>query len=182
MHDVFEEWLTEFQDQTDTAAASEEFQQWLDTQSQFHDYSIRNTILIRIQRLDATKVAGYRTWQTKFDRQVKKGESAIWIWAPIVARQCPDCGNSPTYCASSSCSYDETPPSEWTKGVVGFRPVPVFDIAQTEGEPLPELETSVHGDATRLVPALLGAAPTLDVRATLVSSENWRHGSANGVC
>lgn len=182
MCDVFEEWLTDLQSQTDAAVASEQFQQWLDTRSRFHDYSVRNTILIRAQRPNATKVAGYRTWQTTFDRQVKKGESAIWIWAPIHARKCPECGNSPTYCAESACSYDETPPHEWPKGIVGFRPVPVFDIAQTTGEPLPELETTIHGDVTDLVPALLDAATTLDIEASLVHPTDWNHGETHGIC
>ncbi|WP_458190768.1 DUF955 domain-containing protein [Haladaptatus sp. NG-WS-4] len=182
MCDVFEEWLSDLQSQTDAAAASETFQQWLDIQSKFYDYSVRNTILIRSQRPDATKVAGYRTWQTHFERQVKKGESAIWIWAPIHAKKCPECGNSPTYCAESDCSYDETPPAEWSKGLVGFRPVPVFDIAQTEGEPLPELETTIYGEGEHLVSALLDAATTLDIDASLVNPAEWNHGTALGIC
>jgi hypothetical protein len=46
---------------------------------------------------EAAKVAGYQTWKEEFDRQVKEGEEAIWIWAPIITNKCPDCGNSPSY-------------------------------------------------------------------------------------
>ncbi|ELY38847.1 LtrC-like protein [Natronorubrum tibetense GA33] len=72
---------------------------------------------------------------------MSKGEKAIWIWAPIIAKKCPKCGNSSSYHERSDCEYDETEPDEWNKGLVGFRPAPVFDISQTKGESLPELET-----------------------------------------
>jgi len=131
-----------------TLAASEEFQEWLDVQSHFHDYSHRNSLLIKLQCSEATKVAGYRTWQEEFDRHVREGEQAIWIWAPIIAKQCPDCGNSPSYHENSDCEYDETPPEEWSKGLVGFKPTAVFDVSQTEGEPLPDLDTEAVGEST----------------------------------
>jgi len=120
-----------------TRRPSAEFQEWLDVQSRFHDYSYRNTLLIKRQCPEATRVAGYRTWQEEFDRHVTEGESAIWIWAPIITNQCPECENSPSYHKSSDCEYDETP-EEWSEGLVGFKPAPVFDISQTEGEPLPD--------------------------------------------
>jgi len=90
----------------DDAQASAEFQEWLDVQSRFHEYSYRNTLLIKRQYPDATKVAGYRTWQEEFDRHVQEGESAIWIWAPIITKQCPECENSPSFHEDSDCDYD----------------------------------------------------------------------------
>ncbi len=60
----------------------------------------------------ATQVAGYNTWRDEFDRYVKEGEQAIWIWAPIITKQCPECENSPSYHEQSDCEYDETPPGE----------------------------------------------------------------------
>ena len=182
MHDTVERWLADLQEATDRAAASEQFRTWLDTQRRFHDYSMRNTLLIRLQRPDATNVAGYRTWQTEFDRQVQEGESAIWIWAPIVARQCPECGNAPSYHGESDCEYEASAFETWSKGVVGFRPVAVFDVSQTEGEPLPELETDVYGEADDLVPAALAAAEPLGVSVELVAAEAWSYGDAKGVC
>jgi hypothetical protein len=115
--------------------------EWLEVQSHFHDYSYRNTLLIKQQGPKATKVAGYRTWQEEFDLHVREGESTIWIWAPIITKQCPECENSPSHHEDSNCDYDETPPEESSEGLVGFTPAPVFDISQTEGEPLPELDT-----------------------------------------
>ncbi|WP_306061849.1 ArdC-like ssDNA-binding domain-containing protein [Natronococcus wangiae] len=182
MNETIENWVDDLVDLVDEAAASEEFKAWLDVQSHFHDYSYRNTLLIKHQYPHATRVAGYNTWRNEFDRHVREGESAIWIWAPIITKQCPECGNSPSYHENSSCEYDETPPEEWSKGLVGFKPTAVFDISQTEGEPLPALETEATGDADNLVPALLESAEQLDVDAQIVSSEEWRYGKAKGVC
>ncbi|WP_438266783.1 ImmA/IrrE family metallo-endopeptidase [Haloarchaeobius salinus] len=184
MHDSLEAWVEQFAELSDEASASAELQEWLDVQSRFHDYSYRNTLLIKHQCPEATKIAGYNTWRNEFDRYVSKGESAIWIWAPIIAKRCPGCGNSPSYHEKSDCEYDETPPDEWDRGLVGFKPVPVFDVSQTEDEPLPELDTEARGDGSEgeLLDALVDAAPELGVRVNLVSPEEWSHGSAAGVC
>nr|WP_267644090.1 DUF955 domain-containing protein [Haloarchaeobius amylolyticus] len=185
MHDSLEAWVDQFAELSDEARASAELQEWLEVQSHFHDYSYRNTLLIKHQCPHATNVAGYNTWVNEFDRHVQEGESAIWIWAPIITSKCPGCGNSPSYHDSSDCEYDETPPDEWDDGLVGFKPVPVFDVSQTDGEPLPQLETEAQGDGggeAELLDALLRAAPELGVRATIVPPENWEHGSADGVC
>jgi hypothetical protein len=64
-----------------------------------------------------------------------EGESAIWIWVPIITKQCPECENLPSYHQDSDCACDETLPEEWSEGLVGFKPAPVFDVSQTEGEP-----------------------------------------------
>jgi hypothetical protein len=182
MHSTIETWIEELSGLVDEAQASEEFQAWLDVQSRFHDYSYRNTLLIKQQCPEATQVAGYRTWQEKFDRHVNEGESAVWIWAPIITKRCPACENSPSYHEKSDCEYDETPSDEWSEGLVGFRPVPVFDVSQTEGEPLPELETEATGEAEVLVSALLEAADELDLDVRIVDPEDWDHGKARGVC
>jgi hypothetical protein len=182
MHQAIDQWLSELVDAVDEARASDQFQRWLDVQSRFHDYSHRNTLLITLQCPDATKVAGYRTWQEEFDRHVVEGASAIWIWAPIISRQCPECENSPSYHKDSDCEYDETPPDEWREGVVGFKPVPVFDVSQTEGEPLPELETAATGEADELLSALLAASDEVGVTVDVVSADAWPHGDADGVC
>jgi len=182
MREQLDAWIEDLAELTDEAQASEQFQQWLDVQSKFHDYSARNTLLIKMQCPEATKVAGYQTWKDEFDRQVQQGEEAIWIWAPIITDKCPECGNSPSYHERVDCEYDETEPEEWSRGLVGFRPTSVFDISQTEGEPLPELETEVHGDPDGLVDALLSASEEIDVDARIVDPADWEHGDARGVC
>jgi len=182
MHATVERWTKEIASAAADARESETFERWLDAQAAFHDYSDRNSMLIRAQCPEATRVAGYRTWQDEFDRQVQEGESAIWIWAPIITTRCPECENSPSYHADSDCDYDETDPEEWDEGLVGFRPAPVFDVSQTEGEPLPELETAAHGEADALFDAALGAADSLEVDVTVFPERDWSHGDAKGVC
>jgi len=176
MNSTIEQWIDELVAGVDDAQASEEFQEWLDVQSRFHDYSYRNTLLIKRQYPEASRVAGYRTWQEEFDRHVTEGESAIWIWAPIITKQCPECENSPSYHENSDCDYDETPPEEWSKGLVGFRPASVFDISQTDGEPLPDLDTEATGDAGDLVSQLTDAADEIGVTVRIVPAEEWTHG------
>jgi len=108
--------------------ASEEFQEWLDVQSRFHNYSHRNTLLIKLQYPEATKVTGYKRGETT-SIGVQEGEQAIWIWAPIITKRCPECENSPSYHEKVGCEYNETSPDEWSKGLVGFKPAPVFDVS-----------------------------------------------------
>jgi hypothetical protein len=175
-------WLRELREEVGEARATEQFQGWLDVQAAFHDYSYRNSLLIERQYPQATRVAGYRTWQDEFDRQVQDGESAIWIWAPIITQRCPACENGERYHEQSDCDYDDTPPEAWAEGLVGFKPVPVFDISQTEGEPLPDLDTAATGDPGDLVSRLLDAADQLGVSAQVRSPTAWPHGEATGIC
>ena len=105
--------------ETEQAATSEALLNYLRFSAAFHEYSLHNTLLIFSQRPDATRVAGYRKWQ-RLGRQVKKGSKAIWILAPIIGRVTDDDDDERT-----------------AKVVTRFRSVPVFDIADTEGEPLP---------------------------------------------
>ncbi|QPV61581.1 DUF955 domain-containing protein [Halosimplex litoreum] len=182
MHSAIDEWIDDLVAAVDEARASQQFQEWLDVQQRFHDYSYRNTLLIKQQCPEATKVAGYRTWQEEFDRHVKEGESAIWIWAPIITTRCPECENAPSYHEQIDCEYDETPPEEWSNGLVGFTPASVFDITQTEGQPLPELETEATGSAGDLVGRLVDIADAVGVSIRVVSDAAWSHGNADGVC
>ncbi|MDS0300888.1 ImmA/IrrE family metallo-endopeptidase [Halogeometricum sp. S1BR25-6] len=182
MHSTIEQWVEELVDDVDAAQASDEFQEWLDVQSRFHDYSHRNTLLIKLQCPEATKVAGFNTWRNEFDRYVQEGESAVWIWAPIITKRCPECENAPSYHESSDCEYDETPPDEWSKGLVGFKPAAVFDVSQTEGEPLPELGTAATGNADDLVPRLTEIREELGVTVRIIDGDEWKYGDAKGVC
>jgi hypothetical protein len=176
-----DELLTDARD----AVASDQFQRWLDAQSQFTDYSVRNTLLIRAQMPDATHVAGYNTWQD-LGRQVQEGESAIWIWSPIIAKQCPSCGNAPSYHERDhvDCTgHEDGNPDEWRRGAVGFKPTSVFDISQTDGKPLPDLDTETVGDSDGLVDDILAAADRLDLDASVVPPDDWDHpDSWRGAC
>lgn len=181
MRGLVADWIDDLLDAIGTARASAQFQRWLDAQAQFHDYSYRNALLITRQYPGATKVAGYRTWQEEFDRHVTEGASAIWIWAPITAPACPDCGDSASYRDHDDCTSD-TPPDEWAVDVVGYKPVPVFDVSQTAGEPLPTLETAATGGDRVLLERVRAAHDPLDVEVDLVAPGAWRHGQARGIC
>jgi hypothetical protein len=100
---------------------SDEFKRYLSFVSSFHDYSWGNIMLIASQMPEATLVAGYRAWQRK-GRQVRKGERSLAILAPLVGKVENDDG-------------DKVP------HVFGFRAASVFDILQTDGDPLPEAPT-----------------------------------------
>jgi hypothetical protein len=182
MSGAIDDWLDQLREGVEDAETNEQFQQWLDVLSRFHEYSTQSQLLIALQRPDATRVAGFNTWREEFDRTVQKGEQAIWIWAPIMAKQCPDCGNSPSYCTDSACEGSEVPTDEWERGVVAFKPVPVFDVSQTEGEPLPEVEMAASGDTSALHPALVAVAQEKGYDYSLVPEAEWSHGSATGVC
>jgi len=182
MSGAIDDWLDQLREGVADTRTNEQFQQWLDVLSRFHEYSTQNQLLIAFQRPDATRVAGFNTWREEFDRTVQKGEQAIWIWAPIMAKQCPKCGNSPSYCADSACEGSEVPTDEWERGVVAFKPVPVFDVSQTEGEPLPEVDMAARGDASTLAPTLAAVAQEKGYDYSFVPKAEWSHGSARGVC
>jgi antirestriction protein ArdC len=91
---------------------------------------------------------------------------------------CPSCGE---FVQGHGECREETPTEEWPQTVVGFRSVAVFDISQTEGEPLPELEREAHGDADWLLGALQQIADDWDIAVGIVAEEAWSHGSAWGV-
>jgi hypothetical protein len=74
------------------------------------------------------------------------------------------------------------PTDEWERGVVAFKPVPVFDVSQTEGEPLPEVDIAASGDASALAPALAAVAQEKEYDYSIVPESEWSHGSARGVC
>jgi len=110
---------------------SENYQNYLRTMSKFHHYSFNNTLLIALQKPDATLVAGYGAWQQKFHRQVKKGEHGITVIAPVPVKEKDLKDRDP---ADPALSGDQD-----EKIHMFFRPATVFDISQTEGEPLPSI-------------------------------------------
>ena len=99
---------------------SDKYQEYLKFMSKFYNYSVNNIILIMMQKPDASLVAGYRAWQTKFNRQVRKGEKGITILAPCTHKRVKEVDG------------EETEVS-WTS----FRATKVFDISQTDGEDIP---------------------------------------------
>ncbi|PSR35783.1 MAG: hypothetical protein C7B44_12430 [Sulfobacillus thermosulfidooxidans] len=145
------------------------WRQWATTLSRFHRYSLQNTILIALQRPDATYVAGYKQWQ-KLGRWVKKGEKGLTIFAPILRRAQPD-ESAPTD-PPSATDAPAAPPSP-SPTVVGFRAVTVFDVSQTDGTPLtiptPQCLTATEGAELRnlLITHVIGVPVQFQSRAQL---------------
>ena len=112
---------------------SDAYRAYLDTMAKFHRYSFGNTILIWLQRPDASLVAGYNDWKKKHHRHVKEHEKGIKILAPIVSkRKKSEDAESGQNADQQQDEKDEMPPVVST-----FKVVTVFDVSQTEGEPLP---------------------------------------------
>ena len=146
---------------------SQDWQQALAVAARFHDYSFANTQLIWLQAaargFRPSRVAGYRTWQD-LGRQVRRGERGIPILAPVTRK------------VEAADKAEE----EQERRVVGFRAVHVFDISQTDGDPLPEVRTALlKGD----LPAHWGKVTELITSAgfTLEVADTDRLGEANGI-
>ena len=126
---------------------SDKYAEYLRTMSKFHSYSVRNTILIHMQRPDATAVAGFNAWKNKFQRHVKKGEKGITILAPtpfkkkIEEKKLDPVTQAPMVDANGNIIMEEEEIE-----IPLFRPVKVFDVSQTEGKPLPQLSSPLTGD------------------------------------
>jgi Zn-dependent peptidase ImmA (M78 family) len=144
---------------------SEGYQTYLRTMAHFHTYSINNSILIWMQRPDATLVAGYQAWKTQFNRNVRKGEKAIKIIAPIRRKKMYP------VIIDNELVEDEGPK------IIGWRAVPVFDIRQTYGDELPfymsDVLPGMVNDFARFEEALILACP---VPVSFMHIDSGAHG------
>ncbi|MCT3553505.1 ArdC-like ssDNA-binding domain-containing protein [Lentilactobacillus buchneri] len=111
---------------------SDRFKQYLNTLAKFHHYSARNIDLIYAQNPQATQVAGFKQWQTAFNRTVNRGAKAIRIAAPIIKKLTP----------AEQKRFNTTD----ERAIVGYRYLPVFDVAQTSGEPVLSAKDFVKGN------------------------------------
>lgn len=122
---------------------SEMYTKYLLTMSKFHNYSFNNTLLIAMQRPDATLVAGYNAWKNKFNRYVKKGEKGIQIIAPAPVKEREEREKIDKDAGLTVLNESGEPEIEVVERVIPrFRVTTVFDYAQTDGEPLPTLEVN----------------------------------------
>lgn len=146
---------------TDQVAVSAAIQNYLTAVAKFHDYSFLNSLLIVWSRPTATHVAGYNAWVSKFHRYVKRGEKGIPILAPIVIDRVkgdPDSGKA-----------------------VWFKVVYVFDVAQTEGEPLPpEPDWKTPERLAWLETQLLAFAAANNIKVEIVNDLAGAEGVSSG--
>ena len=126
---------------------SEKYMRYLSVMSRFHRYSVNNTMLIYMQKPDATLVAGYNKWKDQFERHVKKGEHGITIIAPIpYKKKIEEQKLDPDTKAPILDKDGKIVTEEKEIEIPMFRPVKVFDVSQTDGKPLPELASSLSGN------------------------------------
>ena len=119
---------------------SDSYRNYLSTMSKFHNYSFNNTLLIAMQKPDATLVAGYKAWQKNFERHVNKGEKAIRILAPAPYKIKEERDKIDPVTQEILLDKDGNPKKEEVEITIpAFRAVSVFDVAQTDGKPIPEL-------------------------------------------
>lgn len=120
---------------------SERYTEYLNTMSKFHNYSFNNTLLITMQKPEATLVAGYQAWQKKFNRHVKRGEKGIQIIAPAPIREKQEIEKIDPVTKEPVIGEDGQPETEIVEMVIPrFRVTTVFDVSQTEGEPIADLD------------------------------------------
>ena len=156
--------------------SSEKYKDYIRAMSKFPSYSTNNCILIASQCPQASLVCGFHKWQTVFNRTVNKGEHGIMIMAPIRGKSQVE---EELFDENNHLIRDENgnPKTELvTREYQTFRPVYVFDVSQTSGDPIPSLATKLTGDVTSfdsLKEALIAISPVP------VSIEPVQ-GSANG--
>ena len=126
---------------------SDKYAEYLRTMSRFHRYSVNNTMLIYMQKPDATLVAGFNKWRDQFERNVMKGERGIKIIAPTPFKKKieqekldPDT-KMPMLDAEGKVIIEEKEIK-----IPMFKPVTVFDVSQTDGKPLPQLASDLSGN------------------------------------
>lgn len=119
---------------------SEKYAEYLRVMSQFHHYSFNNILLIAMQKPDATLVAGYHAWEKKFNRHVMKGEKGIQIIAPAPFKEKQEQEKVDPETGEVLLREDGQPETEEVTIVIPrFKVSTVFDLSQTDGDPLPEL-------------------------------------------
>ncbi len=120
---------------------SESYKNYLSTMSKFHNYSFNNTLLIAMQKPEASLVAGYKAWQKNFERHVNKGEKAIRILAPAPYKIKEERDKIDPVTQEIILDRDGNPQKEEVEITIpAFRAVSVFDVSQTDGKPIPQLE------------------------------------------
>ena len=129
---------------------SERYKAYLDFMGKFYNYSVNNSILIWMQKPEASLVAGYQTWQKKFKRQVRKGEKGITILAPCPHKFKKEVEDENGNLVEKEIQY------------TSFRATTVFDISQTDGDEVPTLCNDLTGEVENyeeLLNALKALAP-----------------------
>lgn len=153
---------------------SDRYAKYLRTMAQFHRYSLGNTMLIYLQKPEATLVAGFDKWKDRFSRNVKKGEKGIRIIAPVPYKKTVEQEKLDPVTGMPLLDADgQAITEEKVIRVPRFKPVTVFDVSQTYGKPLPELVSDLTGSVQGydvLMEALRRSSPVPITLRTMASN------------
>lgn len=159
---------------------SDKYKSYLQTMSRFHKYSLNNTMLIAMQKPDATLVAGFNKWKDGFSRNVKKGEKGIKIIAPVPYKikeeqqKLDPVTNAPLLDSNGKIQMEEV-----ERQIPTFRVVSVFDVSQTEGKEIPSLVNDLVGNVEHFdafMEALKRTSPVpIDIKPTHDGSDGYYH-------
>lgn len=154
---------------------SEQFKSFLDMMSKFHNYSLNNIHLLKMQNPNVSQVASFNKWKTDFDRTVKKGSKALKIWVPYQVKTKISANQNEL---SFSPSENEMEEKEVT--VTRFKLGNVFDVSQTEGKELPKAINELTGDVKDYEDLYRAAKAVSMDNQVPISFEEIKRESTNG--
>ncbi|VME42729.1 putative conjugative transposon membrane protein [Streptococcus pneumoniae] len=154
---------------------SEQFKSFLDTMSKFHNYSLNNIHLLKMQNPNVSQVASFNKWKTDFDRIVKKGSKALKIWVPYQVKT-----SIPVHQKELDFTPAENEMGEKEVTVTRFKLGNVFDVSQTEGKELPKAIHELTGDVKDYEDLYRAAKAVSMDNQVPISFEEIKRESTNG--
>ena len=154
---------------------SEQFKSFLDTMSKFHNYSLDNIHLLKMQNPNVSRVASFNKWKADFDRTVKKGSKALKIWVPYQVKT-----SIPVHQKELSFSPSENEMEEKEVTVTRFKLGNVFDVSQTEGKELPKAINELTGSVKDYEDLYRAAKAVSMDNQVPISFEEIKREGANG--
>lgn len=154
---------------------SEQFKSFLDTMSKFHNYSLNNIHLLKMQNPNVSRVASFNKWKADFDRTVKKGSKALKIWVPYQVKT-----SIPVHQKELSFSPSENEMEEKEVTVTRFKLGNVFDVSQTEGKELPKAINELTGSVKDYEDLYRAAKSVSMDNQVPISFEEIKREGANG--
>ena len=157
---------------------SERYREYLRVMSKFHNYSINNTLLIAMQKPDASLVAGFSAWKNNFERNVMKGQKGIKIIAPSPYKIKQEMQKIDPHTQKPVIGKDGKPVTEEKEVTIpAYKVVSVFDVSQTEGKELPDIAVDeLTGDVDRYKDFFAALEKTSPVPIAFENIEGGSHG------
>ena len=157
---------------------SERYREYLKVMSKFHNYSFRNTVLIAMQKPDASLVAGFSAWKNNFERNVMKGQKGIKIIAPSPYKIKQEMQKIDPHTQKPVIGKDGKPVTEEKEVTIpAYKVVSVFDVSQTEGKELPDIAVDeLTGDVDRYKDFFAALEKTSPVPIAFENIEGGSHG------